>query len=47
MVEAEICARYYLQKGAIEASFDHDQDIQAAIKVLKNPEQYKKILSGK
>ena len=47
MLEEEIISRYYLQKGIIEASFDDDEDIQAALKVLDNPTEYSKILSGK
>jgi len=47
MLEEEIISRYYLQKGIIEASFDDDEDIQAALKVLNNPTEYSKILSGK
>jgi carboxyl-terminal processing protease len=47
MLEEEIVSRYYLQKGLIEASFDDDEDIQAALKVLNNPVEYSKILSGK
>ena len=46
-LEEDIASRYYLQKGAIEASFDDDLEIQEAIKVLKDTERYKKILSGK
>ena len=46
-LEEDIASRYYLQKGAIEASFDHDEDIQEAIKILKDTERYKKLLSGK
>jgi carboxyl-terminal processing protease len=47
MLEEEIVSRYYLQKGIVEASFDDDEDIQAALKVLDNRAEYSKILSGK
>ena len=47
MMEEEIVSRYYLQKGIIEASFDDDEDIQAALKVLNDPIEYSRILSGK
>jgi carboxyl-terminal processing protease len=47
MLEEEIISRYYLQKGIIEASFDDDEDIKAALKILDSPEEYSKILSGK
>jgi carboxyl-terminal processing protease len=46
-MEEEIASRYYLQKGIIEASFDSDNDIQAALEVLNNKTKYDKILSGK
>ncbi|HSY61910.1 MAG TPA: S41 family peptidase [Cytophaga sp.] len=46
-LEEEIASRYYLQKGIIEASFDSDNDIQAAIEVLNNKTKYSTILSGK
>ncbi len=47
IMEGEIISRYYLQKGIIEASFDDDEDIQAALKILNNPAEYNKILLGK
>ncbi len=46
-LEEEIASRYYLQKGIIEASFDSDNDIQAALKVLNDKAKYNSILSGK
>jgi carboxyl-terminal processing protease len=46
-LEEEIASRYYLQKGIIEASFDNDNDIQAALEVLNNKSKYTSILSGK
>jgi carboxyl-terminal processing protease len=46
-LEEEIASRYYLQKGVIEASFDSDNDIQAALKVLNDKAKYNSILSGK
>jgi carboxyl-terminal processing protease len=47
LLEEEIVSRVYLQKGKIEASFDDDLDIQAALKVLNNSEEFKNILLGK
>lgn len=47
LLEQEIITRYYLQEGSIEASFDDDQDIKAAIDVLKNKSAYDKILSSR
>lgn len=46
-LEEEIASRYYLQKGIIEASFDNDNDIQAALEVLNNKTKYTNILLGK
>ncbi len=46
-LEEEIASRYYLQRGIIEASFDSDNDIQAALEVLNNKTKYNSILSGK
>jgi carboxyl-terminal processing protease len=47
LLEEEICARYYFEKGQIEARFDNDKEVQEAIKILQNPERYKKILGKK
>jgi len=47
LLEEEICARYYFEKGQIEARFDNDKELQEAIKILQNPERYKKILGKK
>ncbi|HYG39475.1 MAG TPA: S41 family peptidase [Cytophagales bacterium] len=43
-LEEEIVSRYYLQDGVIEASFDSDPDILAAIDVLKDSKKYDEIL---
>ena len=40
MLEEEIVSRYYFQKGIIEASFDDDQNILAAINVLNNQNKF-------
>jgi len=47
LLEEEICARYYFEKGQVEARFDNDKELQEAIKILQNPERYKKILGKK
>lgn len=47
VLEEEIASRFYLQKGSIEASFDEDLDVQAAIELLEDTEKYKKLLSNK
>lgn len=45
-IEEEIVSRYYLQRGKIEASFDDDEDIQAAINVLNNKTEYHALLTS-
>ena len=45
ILEAEIIAAYYYQSGAIEASLNYDSQLKEAIRLLKNPEEYKKILA--
>lgn len=47
LLEEEICARYYFEKGQVEARFDNDKEVQEAIKILQSPERYKKILGKK
>ncbi len=44
LLEQEIIKRYYFQKGSIEADLDDDPYIEAALKVLKDPNRYKSIL---
>ncbi|MDX2190374.1 MAG: S41 family peptidase [Bacteroidota bacterium] len=46
MLENEIVSRYYLQKGIIEASFDHDEDIKAAVELFKDDAKYKAMLQA-
>lgn len=45
MLEQDIVARYYLERGQVEVSFEHDHEIKMAINVFNNPSQYKKILN--
>jgi carboxyl-terminal processing protease len=45
LLEEEIAARYYYEKGAVEARFKYDQEIKKAIQVLHNQTEYKKILN--
>ena len=47
LLEAEIVGRYHLSEGKIEASFDDDLTVQAAVEVLNDTERYQKILEGK
>lgn len=46
LLESEIISRYYYQKGTIEASFDDDTFIKAAVEVLNDAPRYNKILKG-
>lgn len=45
VLEERIAEQYYLMKGNFEASFDDDEQVQAAINVLEKPEQYHKLLT--
>ena len=44
LLEAEIAARYYLQKGVIEAGLGNDDTFRAAIDLLNDSVEYKKML---
>jgi carboxyl-terminal processing protease len=44
-LEKEIASRYYFADGRMEASFDDDPDIKAALAIFKDEAKYKKILS--
>ncbi len=46
ILEESIASRYYLVPGEIEASFDNDPDLKAAIQVLSDPINYSKILNN-
>jgi len=46
MLEEEIVSRYYLESGMIEAAFDDDQDILAAIEILNSPDEYQRLLKA-
>jgi len=43
----EIVARYYYQKGKIEASFQFDKEVNKALEVLKDKKFYNDIVTGK
>ena len=47
LLEEEIVSRYYLQKGAVEAIFDEDPDIQSALDVLGDQQKYNALLGRK
>jgi len=44
LIEQEIVKRYYYQKGAVEVGLKGDPYIEAALKVLKDPQRYRSIL---
>ncbi|WP_066839522.1 hypothetical protein [Rufibacter ruber] len=46
LLEQEIVSRYYLQKGLVEATFNDDEDILAAVDVLNNSNRYQSLLSA-
>ncbi len=46
-LEEEIIARYYFEKGMVEASFDNDKDLKAAVEVLNDSARYNKLLNKK
>ena len=45
ILESEIISAYYYQSGAIEAGLNYDVQLKEAIRLLKNPEEYQKILA--
>ncbi len=46
LLEEDIVSRYHLSEGKIEASFDDDPMMQAAIEVLNDQSRYENILRG-
>ena len=46
LLEEEIVSRYFYTAGKIEASFEHDNDVTQALKLLADQEEYKKLLSS-
>ncbi|MTI20764.1 S41 family peptidase [Fulvivirga sp. RKSG066] len=46
LLREEILTRKFLQKGAIEGSFQHDKQIQKAVNVLNDQSLYQKTLSS-
>lgn len=46
LLEEEIVSRYYLSDGKIEASFDDDKVLQAALEVLNDEQRYNALLTG-
>jgi carboxyl-terminal processing protease len=45
LLEAEIAARYYLQKGVIEAGLGNDSTFAKAVELLSNPAEYYELLN--
>jgi len=45
LLEEEIVRRYYFQKGRIEAGFNHDLDVQAALKIFADKQAFNKVLT--
>jgi carboxyl-terminal processing protease len=46
ILEGEIAARYYFQKGRLEAGFKYDADVKRASSILGNQNLYASILKG-
>ncbi len=46
LLEDEIVSRYYYSSGRTLVSFNYDEDIKAALKVLNDNGQYKKLLTA-
>lgn len=46
LLEQEIAGRYFYEKGIIESTFGKDPDVQAAVRVLNDPERYQSILNA-
>jgi len=44
LLEEEIIGRYYYRSGRIECGFEHDIELQEAIKVLNAPDKYSALL---
>lgn len=45
-IKEEFVSRILLEDGALEASFEVDQDVKKAIEILSDPSQYAQILKG-
>ena len=46
LLEMEIATRYFYQKGKIETTIKHDEEISKAIEVLNDIDVYSAILRG-
>jgi carboxyl-terminal processing protease len=45
VLQQEIASRYYFYRGALEASFQYDNDLKVAMETIADSEKYKKLLS--
>ena len=45
LIAEEIVKRYYFEKGAVQESLKDDPDLEKALEVLRQPEEYKKVLT--
>ena len=45
ILESDIIAHYYYQAGAVEAGLNFDKQLKEAERLLKTPEEYKKLLA--
>lgn len=46
VLEEEIMTRYFYQSGRTAASLEHDQEVQEAVRILKDASRYRHFLSG-
>ena len=47
MLELDIITAYYYQAGSIESGLRYDKQVKEAIRLLQQPEEYKKLLMPK
>ena len=45
ILELDIVGAYYYQSGSVEAGLTNDKQLKEAVRLLKNPKEYKKILA--
>jgi len=45
ILEMDIVAAYYYQAGSIERGLDYDKQLREAERLLKHPDEYKKLLA--
>jgi carboxyl-terminal processing protease len=47
LIENDIASRYYYQTGKVKMRLKNDDEISEAIRILSDPEEYNRILTGK